>query len=248
MEPDPKGWRKAMKLTQVAAAKRLSITQAYLSQIETGARELTPELRRRMVALYSLPASELPTGATDRQDVTEDQLVRELAGLGYPGFSNRRAHALAANPSEVLLSAVTKRDVGTRVMEAMPWVAGTYPDLDWKRLVNEAKLRNAQNRLGYIVTLAHHKLQDSNVKDVLRPWLAELEEARLAKVTTLGRESMPEREQEWVRKHRPTLARYWNLLTTIKPDDLKYAPEPRRAPGAMAVIPKRHRQRSLTAG
>jgi hypothetical protein len=39
-------------------------------------------------------------------------------------------------------------------MEAVPWLLAEHSNLDWDWLVQECKLRNLQNRLGYLVQLA----------------------------------------------------------------------------------------------
>ena len=51
-----------------------------------------------------------------------------------------------------------------------------------------------------------------------------LERARLAREDTLGRESMSTAERRWLETNRSPLARHWNLLTGLTPDQLSYAP------------------------
>ena len=52
----------------------------------------------------------------------------------------------------------------------------------------------------------------------------QLERARLAREDTLGRESMSTAERRWLETNRSPLARHWNLLTGLTPDQLSYAP------------------------
>ena len=59
-----------------------------------------------------------------------------------------------SNPAEVVLGAVVKSDLDTRLLEALPWVLSTYTSLNWGWLRDRAKWKNAQNRLGYLVHLA----------------------------------------------------------------------------------------------
>ena len=128
------------------------------------------------------------------------------------------------NPAEAVLNAVVKRDLDTRLVEAVPWVLSIYPDLDWDWLRDHAKLHNAQNRLGYLVWLAYQTVDQKSPSGVLSKWTADLEEARLASEGTLCRDSMPEREKTWLRKNRPEAAVHWNLLTSLSADKLPYAP------------------------
>jgi hypothetical protein len=131
------------------------------------------------------------------------------------------------NPAEAVLNAVVKRDLDTRLVEAVPWVLSTYTDLDWDWLRDHAQLRNAQNRLGYLVHLASETSRTTLAREsavvVLSKWKKELEEARLASEGTLCRDSMPEREKTWLRKNRPEAAVHWNLLTSLSADQLPYA-------------------------
>jgi hypothetical protein len=94
--------------------------------------------------------------------------------------------------------------------------SGVY-DLD------NVKLRNAQNRLGYVVYLAKQVARRAEVREKLKVWEKELEDARLAKEDTLCRDSMPARERDWLRANRPEAAIHWNLLTGLTADQLSYA-------------------------
>ena len=132
--------------TQVQAAARLGLSQPYLSQLEKGERPVTAELARSAAALYRLPATALPVSEIAPQGATAnpDQLARQLAGLGYPGFAHLRPQK--ANPANVILEALLLKDLEVRLAEALPWVLLTYPDLNWPWLVGHAKLQDVQNR------------------------------------------------------------------------------------------------------
>jgi transcriptional regulator with XRE-family HTH domain len=214
-------------LTQVAAARSLKVSQAYLSQLETGLRVASSALARKATALYKLSPSALPLPRSlNVPRVPPDDLQHELASLGYPGFEHVRAKS-ARNPGEVVLSAVVNRDLDTRLVEALPWVLSSYTDLNWEWLRDRAKLHNAQNRLGYLVHLAGHTAcalpGRQGAVQVLSRWEAELEEARLAREGTLCRESMPQPERTWLRTNRPEAAAHWNLLTGLTAEQLPYA-------------------------
>jgi hypothetical protein len=152
-------------------------------------------------------------------------LARQLAGLGYPGFAHLR-HA-KANPAAILLEALVQEDLEVRLAEALPWVVLTYPDMDWSWLIREVKLRNAQNRLGFVVAMA---LEIAAAQARFTPALErvssaaqELERARLVREGTLCRESMPPAERDWLTTTRSALARHWNLVTGLTADQLSYA-------------------------
>ena len=133
------------------------------------------------------------------------------------------APARASNPAEVVLNAVVKPDLDTRLVEALPWLLRTYSGLNWDWLRDRAKLNNAQNRLGYLVHLAGKTARETPARAVLARWEEELEPARLAQEGTLCRDSMPERERVWLRTNRPDAAAHWNLLTGMTAEQLPYA-------------------------
>ena len=214
-------------LTQVQAARRLGVSQPYLSQLEKGARPVWAALARAAATLYRLPATALPmpesTPIADGSD--PERLARQLAGLGYPGFAHLRS--IKANPAAVLLESLLQRDLEVRLVEALPWVLLAYPDLDWSWLVRQAKLRDAQNRLGFLVALAKSlATTKAQFRDALEPLSSveeQLERARLVREDTLCRDFMPVAERRWLEAHRSPLARHWNLLTGLTPDQLSYA-------------------------
>jgi transcriptional regulator with XRE-family HTH domain len=221
-----KSGREKAGLTQVVAARSLNVSQPYLSQLETGLRVASAELARKAAKLYELPTAlplpeplNVPGGAPD-------ELQRKLASLGYPGFEHVRSKAVS-NPAAVVLDAVVKPDLDTRLTEALPWILSTYTDLNWEWLRDCAKLNNVQNRLGYLVHLAEQTAralpERQGAVQVLSLWGNELEEARLAREGTLCRESMPEPERVWLRSNRPEAAAHWSLLTGLSAEQLPYA-------------------------
>ena len=223
-----KGGRLKAGLTQKRAAARLGVSQPYLSQLEKGQRPITADLARAAAALYRLSATALPIPETAPEGAAAnpDKLARQLSGLGYPGFAHLAA--LKANPAAVVLEALLQKDLEVRFAEALPWVLLIYPDLDWSWLVRHAKLQDAQNRLGFLVALAKNLTAG---RPEFEPALKQLttveqrlERARLAREDTLGRESMSTAERRWLETNRSPLARHWNLLTGLTPDQLSYAP------------------------
>ena len=219
--------REKAGLTQVAAARSLDVSQPYLSQLETGLRVASAGLARKAAKLYGLPPTALPLPEPlDVPGLPPDQLQRKLASLGYPGFEHVRFKAVS-NPVEVVLNALVKPDLDTRLVEALPWVLSAYTDLNWEWLRDRAKWNNAQNRLGYLVHLAEQTARAwpgrQGAVQVLSRWEKELEEARLAREGTLCRDSMPESERTWLRSNRPEAAIHWSLLTSLTAGQLPYA-------------------------
>jgi transcriptional regulator with XRE-family HTH domain len=212
-------------LTQVQAARRLGVSQPYLSQLEKGDRPVTTELARSAATLYRLPATALPMPETASEDGDPERLARLLAGLGYPGFAHLRSRK--ANPAAVVLEAILQKDLEVRLTEALPWVLLTYSELDWFWLVRRAKLRDVQNRLGFLVALAKDLAATGpQFLAALGPLSAaeeQLERARLAREDTLCRDSMPVAERRWLEATRSPLARHWNLLTGLTVAQLSYA-------------------------
>jgi transcriptional regulator with XRE-family HTH domain len=202
------------------------VSQPYLSQLEAGLRMSSTALARKAAKLYNLPTALPLREPFNAQAVSPDDLQRKLASLGYPGFEHVRSRAVS-NPAEVVLSAVVKPDLDTRLVEALPWVLSTYTGLNWEWLRDRAKLNNAQNRLGYLVHLAEQTAralpERQSAVHVLSQWESELEEARLAREGTLCRDSMPERERNWLRSNRPEAAAHWRLLTGLTAEQLAYA-------------------------
>lgn len=215
-------------LTQVEAARRLRLSQPYLSLLESGMRRVTPKLARAVAKLYALPPTSLPVTETPRDhSVRADTLARELSALDYPGYRHLRK-SRKVNPGVVLLEALSQDELDARVTEALPWLLVHYPNLDWEWLVSNAKLRNLQNRLGFLTgvarELAVRRRYWARAAEKLAAVEKELEKARLAHETTLARENMSEAERAWLRANRSRMARHWNVLTNLRPNRLPYAP------------------------
>jgi hypothetical protein len=164
----------------------------------------------------------LPLPSRDRLLLSADEIEQQLVALGYPRFPRRRVRR-RSNPAELILGTLLNSDLDVRLVEALPWVLVTYPDLDWPWLIERCKLANLQNRLGYLVQLTRDLAKDSSVLQKLSQALCELERSRLAVEGTLCHESMPQAERRWIRAHRPAVARYWNLLTDLTVKDFDYA-------------------------
>jgi transcriptional regulator with XRE-family HTH domain len=217
--------RQAVGLTQQQAADRLGVSQAYLALMEGDRRPVTDRLKAKMTKLYGFGPVALPleTGGVQSWDSTS--LAEALASLGYPGFRHLRV-THKKNPALVLLAAMAASDVEVRVVEALPWLLAEYSDLDWEWLVRESKLRDLQNRLGFLVALARQVAErrgDHSATSRLEGVLQMLDRARLVREDTLCQESLSEAERRWLRTERPAEALHWNLLTDLNAQGLPYA-------------------------
>lgn len=216
--------------TQQQAAERLGVTQAYLSMVECGRRVLPSVLARKAVELPHASPTALPLREEWVSPSSDgDKLRSELAGLGYPGFAHVRGR-VRHNPAEVLLNALNRSELDTRVVEGLPWLAFTYADLDWDWAVRNAKLHDLQNRLGFVTTLAYQfgasqagrQSTDEPRSRRLKEYAAILDRSRLAKEDTLCDASLTEAERKWLRVNRPPEAAHWNLLTDMKVENLPH--------------------------
>jgi transcriptional regulator with XRE-family HTH domain len=219
-----KSVRKASSWTQVRAADRLGVTQAYLSMVERGARAVSPELAMRVVEVFEVPATALPLPEYKTRVRDASSFKAILGSLGYPGFAYLRCSD-RLNPALALMGALDTDDLDPRVTEALAWLPLAYPDLNWTWLVGNAKLRDRQNRLGFVVELARQaarKSGNSQLEARLASCGAALEPSRLAREDTLCKESMTRAERTWLRSHRPKSAEHWNLLTDLTVEQLDH--------------------------
>ncbi len=213
---DLKSARETSRWTQVEAAHRLGVTQAYLSMVERGARRVSEDLAAAALKVYPLAPTARPLEMHGRI-ATELFFKESLGELGYPGFAYLRPGA-AMNPAELLFRALDQQNLDARVVEALPWLPFRFPDMNWGWLVAEAKLHDRQNRLGFVTVvameLAQHR-KDTGRVDLLAAQIERLERSRLAMEDTLCNASLSQSERTWLRSHRTRSASYWNLLTDL---------------------------------
>lgn len=195
--------------------------------LESGKRRLTPELARRAMRAFGLSPTVLPPhrAATAPQPADASGLAADLAALGYQGFAHLSPSRWAPkNPAWVLLDALERDDLEARLVEALPWLVLRYWPLDQEWLVREAKVRDLQNRLGFVVTLARRLAE--RARDSKAPALTELEvrleRSLLAREEPFCRVSLPDAERRWLADHRSPDASRWNLLTDWTADALRY--------------------------
>jgi transcriptional regulator with XRE-family HTH domain len=206
--------RRARGWTQARAAARLGVTQAYLSMLESGARDAGP-LARKLVRVYDLSPDVLPLYEVVAHNDTN--LALELAALGYPGFSHLAARRPKMNPAVLLLAALGSENLELRVAEALPWLVVKYPEMPFDWLCRESCAHTLQNRLGFVVTLA----QAAAPNPVLEAWLLKLADCKLAREDSFCRR-LNDAERRWLRTHASPEARQWNLLSALRPSDLRH--------------------------
>ena len=214
-------------LNQTEAGRRLGVSQPYLAMLERGQRRLPPELALRMAKVYDVPPAAVPPSPQPlSRRLSHATLAKDLAALDYSAFAYLRPRSWKPkNPGEVLLAALAEENLEPRLVEALPWLALRYWDLDWTWVVREAKVHDLQNRLGFVVCLARRLAEregDERKRLALRALEQQLERSRLAREDTLCRGRLSAAERRWLTAHRSADARHWNLLTDWTAEALRY--------------------------
>lgn len=225
-----KTYRNSRNLSQAELAHALGVTQAYVSQVESGRRPISRALAERLGSLPDLPPVVLPP-ALAQLDGQDADHAADLGALGYPPFADGRPRR-ARNPAAVILAIISPQQVAPNVMNAVPWVLLTFPGLDAAWLTDEARRRNLQNRLGFLTDLAIELARarvarstpdadEVRTLDSLEALRADLEDSRLANAGTLARVLAPS-ERQFFEEHRSAAARHWNLHTGLTIAQLPY--------------------------
>ena len=205
---------------QLETAARLKVSQPYLSLLEAGKRPVTEPVARRAVRLFRLPPTALPIGqeTESAKMLSADRLAAHLANLGYDKFSHLKNRSKKINPAVILITALKADDLDARIVEALPWLIYHFPEMNWSRITKEAKLFDAQNRLGFLVSLAEEKAaqnKDEDKQNLFRELLQTLERSKLFREDTFQRNNISAAEKAWLKKNRPENAEYWRVLTNL---------------------------------
>jgi transcriptional regulator with XRE-family HTH domain len=223
-------YRSREHLSQSRLAKALGVSQAYVSQLENGARKVSKKLAARLAELpklHQLPATVFPEDL-ENLDAFDRDLAADLSALGYDGRSPADGHK-PKNPAAIIVSILKRRQVAPAVMAAIPWMLITFPEINTKWLVDQARLNNLQNRLGFLLDLAYEIAEarlaagqfDEEHLVRLEAMRGQLEASRLANDDTLARE-LTATERQFFHEHRSETARHWNLLTGLTREQLPY--------------------------
>ena len=123
------------------------------------------------------------------------------------------------------MSALGEDDLDSRIVEALPWLIFNFPDLDWAEVIKRAKLNDAQNRLGFLMSLAFElakQSRDENKSALFKELLLTLEKSRLIREDSFRQHYLTETEKAWLKRNRPKEARRWRVLSNLSTDHLVY--------------------------
>ncbi len=90
---------------------------------------MTSELAAQAIKVFHLPPTALPLEAHFHSTLDEGAFKAELGALGYLGFSYLRGKS-HYNPARLLFLALDQDDLDRRVVDALPWLVYTHPELD----------------------------------------------------------------------------------------------------------------------
>ncbi len=212
---------------QSQAATKLKVSQPYLSLLETGKRPITKKIARRAVTVFKLPPSVLPfENATEisQTKANENTLSSNIAALGYSKFSHLKK-SVKVNPALVLITALKLDDLDSRIVETLPWLIYRFADMNWETIFLHAKMHDAQNRLGFLLSLAFQlalKNGDTEKQKIFKKLLSDLEKSRLVREDSFRRNSLTETEKNWLKTNRSKDARFWKVLSNLAVEHLDY--------------------------
>jgi putative transcriptional regulator len=211
-------------LEQQEAAEILGVSQSYLSLLENGKRKLNQKLAEKAVKVFQLSPENLPDTENweDLPKINNSELAEIISAFGYPKFSHLKKAKLQ-NPAQVLFYAFQNENLDSRIVESLPWLVFTFPKLDWVKLTKYAKLFDFQNRLGFVVSLAHllaEKVGDKSKSGHLLAVKQNLEKSRLFKEDVLSK--ITESERKYLKTSRSKEAKYWRVLSDLSVTHLDY--------------------------
>lgn len=211
-------------LEQKEAATLLGVSQPYLSLLESGKRKLTRKFAEKVFNKFELSPEKLPLAENweDLAEISNDELAEAIANSGYPKFTHLKGET-QVNPAQILFSALKKENLDSRIAESLPWLAFTFPELDWEKLTRFAKMFDLQNRLGFVVNLARQiaeKIEDTQKISKLSAIEKHLEKSRLLREDVLANESITDAEKLFLKTNRPPEAKYWRVLSDLSVQNL----------------------------
>jgi hypothetical protein len=136
-----------------------------------------------------------------------------------------RGAKLFWNPAELLVAALTRPELESRVAEGLTWLPYTFNGMDWEWVLRESKARDVTNRLGFVVTLARalaERRGNDSTAATLRAVELRLRDSMLVREDTFCHDAMTQTEREWLQDNRPAEARQWRLLTDLNAEHLNH--------------------------
>src|SRR5690348_15342471 len=100
---------------------------------------------------------------------------------------------------------------------ALPSSDSQCPDMNFDWLVQQARMNNIRNRLGFCVTLA----RAASGNDTLLSPEQKLRESKLSREDYFGSEPN-EVDRRWLQEHSSDQARQWSVLSDLRPGSLRY--------------------------
>jgi transcriptional regulator with XRE-family HTH domain len=223
--------RQSLGWTQKQTAEHLAVSQALVSMVENRQRSLTAAMQYRLGSYYELSPAHLPL--REPVTMTDSEYAKELTNLGYPGFAHRkdkdRDGKPSWNPAQLAVMALSANTLDRRVAEGLPFLVLRYWDADWNWAVQQLKVQDLQNRLGFVVTLARElaekQLAEKNglgSPENLHHLESQLERSRLVRQDTFCNEGMTQAERKWLQTQASPQAQHWNLLSDLRPEHLTH--------------------------
>jgi transcriptional regulator with XRE-family HTH domain len=216
--------RRQQGLNQQEVARRLGVSQTLVSLWEHGVRKVSAK-RLHQLRQLGMKLSPVALPLRDEVNLGDSDYAQELSNLGYPGFAHFQSAEPNWNPAQLLVAALSERNLDRRVAEALPWLVMRYWEMDWDWVHRQAKLGNLQNRLGFTLALARklaerEKLQEVEARVGKQEEL--LQESLLAKEDTYGYERMTRAERKWLQSRRSADAARWHVLSDLEPAHLAH--------------------------
>ena len=221
---DLRAVRRSLGWTQKQTAEHLSVSQALVSMVENRQRSLTAALQYRLASHYKLNPVHLPL--REPVPTSDSDYARELANLGYPGFAHRKDNneKPSWNPAQLAVMALSANTLDRRVAEGFPWLVLRYWDADWNWALQQLKVQDLQNRLGFVVTLARELARQNGLGslDHLQRLESQVERSRLVRQDTFCNERMTQTERKWLQTQTSPQAQHWNLLCDLRSEHLAH--------------------------
>jgi len=206
-----RGWN------QHELARRLGVSQTLVSLWEKGTRPVPVQWLPKLHKLgLEFDATKLPM-RKDGESALLD-FAQELSNLGYPAYGYFRNGLPSWNPAQFLVMALAQPNLDRRVAEGLPWLVRHFVGMDWEWVRREAKVRDLQNRLGFMIALARKVAEEKQQPEVASQLARQEEVLRgslLAKEDTFSRENMTQVERAWLLTNRSPEARAWHVLSDL---------------------------------